>query len=103
MHFTRNRRTFLIGFAANLVGLGLLAAPFRIAGTTQSSQEAAVGARLMRGAVDLHYHVDPGSSARGSSSTTETLRGQPYGLDPRRRTEPCFLSEFWTKNEQPKE
>ncbi len=60
MYFTRNRRTFLIGFAATLVGVGLLAAPFRIAGTTQSSQEAAVGARLMRGAVDLHYHVDPG-------------------------------------------
>ena len=60
MHFTSNRRTLLIGFAAALVGAGLLAAPFRIAGTTQSSQEAAVGARLMRGAVDLHYHVDPG-------------------------------------------
>ena len=60
MHFTWNRRTLLIGFAATLVGVGLLAVPLRIAGTTQSSQEAAVGARLMRGAVDLHYHVDPG-------------------------------------------
>src|SRR5215475_3764608 len=60
MHFTWNRRTLLIGFAATLVGVGLLAAPFRIVGTTQSNQEAAVGARLMRGAVDLHYHVDPG-------------------------------------------
>src|SRR5262245_15058317 len=60
MHFARNRWTLLIGFAASLVGVGLLATPFRIAGTTQSSQEAAAGARLMRGAVDLHYHVDPG-------------------------------------------
>src|SRR5947209_16826007 len=60
MHFAWNRRMLLIGFAAALVGVGLFATPFRIAGTTQSSQDAAVGARLMRGAVDLHYHVDPG-------------------------------------------
>ena len=60
MHFTWNRRTLLIGFAATLVGVGLLAVPFRVAGTTQSSQAAAVSARLMRGAVDLHYHADPG-------------------------------------------
>src|SRR5438552_4642813 len=60
MYLTWNRRTFLMLFAAALVGVGLLATPFRIAATTQSSQEAAVGARLMRGAVDLHYHVDPG-------------------------------------------
>jgi hypothetical protein len=33
--------------------------PFGLRVMAQSSQ-AAVGARLMRGAVDLHYHVDPG-------------------------------------------
>src|SRR3989454_8166217 len=41
----------VIPFAVLLAGAGL---------TAQSSQDAAVGARLMRGAVDLHYHVDPG-------------------------------------------
>src|SRR3989442_9315823 len=60
MHFTWNRRTLIIAFAAALVGAGLLATPFGIVGMAQSSQEAAAGARLMRGAVDLHYHVDPG-------------------------------------------
>src|SRR3989449_11289631 len=60
MHFTWNRRTLVIAFAAALVGAGLLSTPFGIVGMAQSSQEAAVGARLMRGAVDLHYHVDPG-------------------------------------------
>src|SRR5215475_10038136 len=60
MFFTWNCRMLLIALAAVLVGLGLLATPFGIAGMIQSSQEAAVGARLMRGAVDLHYHVDPG-------------------------------------------
>ena len=60
MHFTWNRRILVIAFAAALVGVGLLATPFGIVGMAQSSQQAAVGARLMRGAVDLHYHVDPG-------------------------------------------
>ena len=41
----------VIPFAVLLAGAGLMA---------QSSQDAAAGARLMRGAVDLHYHVDPG-------------------------------------------
>ena len=62
MHFTSNRRTFLIAFVAALVSVGLLATSFRIAGKTQSSPQAADGLRLMRGAVDLHYHVDPGYS-----------------------------------------
>src|SRR5215510_1384096 len=60
MHFTWNRRTLLIGFAATLVCVGLLAMPFRIAGTTQSSQEAAAGARLMRGAVRSSLSRRPG-------------------------------------------
>src|SRR5882672_6706618 len=60
MHFASNRRMLLIGFAAALAVVGLLPTPLTIVGTAQSNQEAAVGARLMRGAVDLHYHVDPG-------------------------------------------
>src|SRR2546428_1501677 len=45
------RLLLVIPFAVLLAGAGM---------TAQSSQDAAAGARLMRGAVDLHYHVDPG-------------------------------------------
>ena len=41
----------VIALVMAVAGAGLMA---------QSSQDAAAGARLMRGAVDLHYHVDPG-------------------------------------------
>src|SRR5258705_14005876 len=60
MHFASNRRMLLIGFAAALAVVGLLPTPFTIVGTAQSNQQATIGGRLMRGAVDLHYHVDPG-------------------------------------------
>ena len=59
MHFRVNRHALVTALAAALVDVGLLAAPFAIVGLAQSNQ-AADGARLMRGAVDLHYHVDPG-------------------------------------------
>src|SRR5256712_14134330 len=45
------RLLLVIPFAVLVAGAGM---------TAQSSQDAAAGARLMRGAVDLHYHVDPG-------------------------------------------
>ena len=60
MRTTFNRRTLVIALTAGLAGVGLLARPFGIAGQAQSGQQATDGARLMRGAVDLHYHVDPG-------------------------------------------
>ena len=60
MQVVRNRRALVIVLAAALVGVVLLAAPFSTVGMAQSNQQAAEGARLMRGAVDLHYHVDPG-------------------------------------------
>ena len=59
MHFGHDRRALAIALVALLVG-GLLGVPLAIVGTAQSNQQAADGARLMRGAVDLHYHVDPG-------------------------------------------
>jgi len=46
MLFTWNRRTLVITFAAALAVVGLLETPFGIIGMAQSSQEAAVGARL---------------------------------------------------------
>jgi hypothetical protein len=60
MDFGRTRRGLVIALSAAVVGVGLLGAPFATVGVAQSNQQAAVGARLMRGAVDLHYHVDPG-------------------------------------------
>ena len=65
MRTTFNRRTLAIALTAVLAGVGLLARPFGIAGLAQSGQQATDGARLMRGAVDLHYHVDPGYSDLG--------------------------------------
>ncbi len=43
---------------AALTALGLLAKPFGTIGTAQSSREAE-GARLLKGALDLHFHMDP--------------------------------------------
>jgi hypothetical protein len=65
MRITCDRQRLVLALAAVLVGLGLLARPFGLDGLAQSSQQAAAGARLMRGAVDLHYHVDPGYSDMG--------------------------------------
>lgn len=63
MRFRWNRQTHVISVATALAGVWLLVRPVGIVGTAQSSQQAADGARLMRGAVDLHYHVDPGYGA----------------------------------------
>jgi hypothetical protein len=65
MRNTCDRHRLVIAFAAVLVGFGLLARPSGIVGLAQSSQQGADGTRLMRGAVDLHYHVDPGYSDMG--------------------------------------
>ena len=60
-----NRRTLVAASTAVLAAFGLLAEPLGISALAQSNQLAADGARLMRGAVDLHYHVDPGYSDLG--------------------------------------
>ena len=65
MRITCNRQRLVIALTAVLVGFVLPARPFGIVGVAQSIQQAAIGARLMRGAVDLHYHVDPGYSDLG--------------------------------------
>jgi hypothetical protein len=51
-----NRRTFAIALVAVVSAAGLLAKP--LAGAAQSSREAD-GARLLKGALDLHFHMDP--------------------------------------------
>src|SRR5262249_49797365 len=60
MHLKRHRRVLVLALAIGLTGAGVLATPFATVGIAQSNQLATDGARLMRGAVDLHYHVDPG-------------------------------------------
>jgi hypothetical protein len=60
----RSRRSHVAVLAAALVGLALSRLLAAGAGG-QSGQQAADGARLMRGAVDLHYHVDPAYSDLG--------------------------------------
>jgi len=59
------RWTLAVTFTTALVGLVLLPRSFGTIGLAQSSQQASDGALLMRGAVDLHYHVDPGYSDMG--------------------------------------
>ena len=56
MSATWNRRGIGIAFMAVLTALGLLAKP--PIGAAQSSREAD-GARLLKGALDLHFHMDP--------------------------------------------
>ena len=53
---TWDRRTLGIALLAAVTGLGLFAKP--LVGAAQSSQEAD-GARLLKGALDLHFHMDP--------------------------------------------
>jgi Family of unknown function (DUF6282) len=56
MTATWNRRTFAITLVAAVTAVGLLAKP--LVGAAQSSREAD-GARLLKNALDLHFHMDP--------------------------------------------
>jgi hypothetical protein len=56
MSGTWNRRALGIALIAVVTALGLLAKP--PVGAAQSSREAD-GARLLKGALDLHFHMDP--------------------------------------------
>ena len=58
MSTTWNRRTLGIALVAVLTALGLIATSFGRVGIAQSSREVD-GARLLRGALDLHFHMDP--------------------------------------------
>jgi Family of unknown function (DUF6282) len=54
-------KSWPLGFVilAIFTALGLFVKPIALAGAGQTSREAD-GARLLRGAVDMHFHVDPG-------------------------------------------
>src|SRR5215468_823237 len=60
MGSTWNRHTFRLSLMAILTAIGLLANP--LVGAAQSSREAD-GARLLKGALDLHFHMDPWTPA----------------------------------------
>ena len=69
-------RTLRISLLAGMTALALVATPLGMVGVAQSSREAA-GARLLRGAIDLHLHVDPrapGSGAGGDRADLSTVR-----------------------------
>lgn len=68
--------TLSIALAVALAALGLVANPSSGSGAAQSSREAA-GARLLRGASDLHLHVDPrppGSAIGNDRADLSTVR-----------------------------
>ena len=79
MSATWNRRGIGIAFMAGLAALGLLAKP--PIGAAQSSREAD-GARLLKGAVDLHFHMDPWipGAVNGQAGIAEVRVARSRGL-----------------------
>ena len=72
MSGTSNRRTLGVVLVAVVAAVGLLAEPQ--VGAAQSSREAD-GARLLKGAVDLHFHMDPWPpGALNGNANIETVR-----------------------------
>ena len=66
------RRTLGIALLAAVTAAGLLAKP--VAFAAQSTREAD-GARLLRGALDLHFHMDPWvpGAVTGQAGIAETI------------------------------
>ena len=76
MNMTVKPRILGLALLAGLTVLGLLARPFGIVGAAQSGREVE-GARLLRGALDLHLHMDPrtpGSGMGGDRADLSTVR-----------------------------
>src|SRR5258708_37220340 len=72
MSGTWNRGTLGVALLAAVTALGLLAKPQF--GAAQSSREAD-GARLLKGALDLHFHMDPWPpGATNGNANFETVR-----------------------------
>ena len=69
-------RTVRIALLVGLSAIGLAVQPFGLVAAAQSSR-AVAGARLLRGALDLHLHVDPrppGSGMGGDRADLSTVR-----------------------------
>src|SRR5258708_29494807 len=75
---TRSRRTFGIAPLGAVTGLGLLAKP--PVGTAQFSR-GDDGARLLKGALDLHFHMDPWTPERvRGAGIAEVLAARASGM-----------------------
>src|SRR5258706_14057166 len=75
---TRSRRPLGIALLAAVTGLGLLAKP--PVGTAQSSR-GDDGASLLKGALDLHFHMDPWTPERGrGAGIAEVLAAPARGM-----------------------
>ena len=73
-----NRRALGIALLAAVTGLGLIARP--PAGAAQSSREAD-GARLLKGALDLHFHMDPWTPDRvRGAGIAEVMAARAAGM-----------------------
>jgi hypothetical protein len=75
---TWNRRGLGVALLASLIGLGLVAKP--LVGAAQSSREAE-GARLLKGALDLHFHMDPNTPDRiRGAGIAEVMAARAAGM-----------------------
>jgi hypothetical protein len=78
MNRSSNRRTFGCALAAGLSALALCALPQ--VGAAQSAREAD-GARLLKGALDLHFHMDPWTPERvRGAGIAEVRAAQAQGM-----------------------
>ena len=68
MSFVWNPRTLGVVLLAGLATLVLVVEPVGMVGAAQSRREAA-GARLLRGSLDLHVHMDPRTPGSGRAGT----------------------------------
>ena len=58
MSFTSTPRAYGVVVLAVCTALGLLVKPLAGVGAGQSAQEAD-GVRLLKGSIDMHFHMDP--------------------------------------------
>ena len=79
MSGTRNCRTFGLAIIAVVTAMGLPAIPS--VGADQSSREAD-GARLLKGALDLHFHMDPWTpgASNGQAGIAEVRVARSRGM-----------------------
>ena len=67
-----NPRTVGVALLAGLAALVLVVEPVGMVGAAQSRREAE-GARLLRGSLDLHVHMDPRTPGAGTGSDRADL------------------------------
>lgn len=93
-------KSWPLGFVvlAILTALGLFAAPIALAGAGQTSREAD-GARLLQGAVDMHFHVDPGDRDFGKVRVAASRGVRALVL--KHHNEPTATTAYHLRKEMP--